>query len=118
MEVLEHPLSPRRVLAGSWTRLAQLLGGSCPVFGAPWAALGPTWAPTWAVLGGIRPLIWWPKSPQIVQNLMTRSISTWNPIFSLIFHPFLFPACTPRTYVKSSGLAFSLLLAPKIDIVS
>ena len=45
---LGHPLAPKRVMAGSWTPLAQLLGGSCPVFGASWAALGPSWAPSWA----------------------------------------------------------------------
>ena len=39
--------APRRPWAASWVRFGQLLGGS----GSVSSALGPSWAPSWGVLG-------------------------------------------------------------------
>jgi len=47
-------LTPKYLLASTWTLLGQFLGGSGAVLGATWAALAPSWAPSWAVLGYLR----------------------------------------------------------------
>ena len=47
-----------------------------------WAPVGPSWPPSWAVLGrlgGTWPPTWWPKSTNIVQKSMPRSIASWSP---------------------------------------
>ena len=115
---LGHPLAPRRVLAGSWTPLAQLLGGSCPVFGA----LGSSWAVLGTKLGRFGAFRWHMAANLVAQVHHNRSkfdakmYFNLDSIFSSIFQAFLLPTCTPKTQLKSSGLAFSWFFAPKVDI--